>query len=238
MAAMHILYKLAYFSFLRASSSLNFGWKNFVFRELIPLSFSASSSLSFFSLFLINLYFLFFLPLSFPFILPFSHSFFFLSFEYLSDTSYLRHCAGTVVIKMGDEIIIKFCHKLQNRMTCIFSWLCHLCLTQWIAYIRYLIFINKQMKQCVFINIQKDITRILAFYWSYLWNLDSLINEERRTEHVAASQKVGTALNCHFGFEWNECSLAGIIRKNIPYRKESTFKDNKAENGMVCSTND
>lgn len=78
MAAMHILHKLAYLSFLRASSSLNFGWKNLVFRELILLSFSASSSLAYFSLFLIDLYFSFFLSLSFPFILPFSYSFSFL----------------------------------------------------------------------------------------------------------------------------------------------------------------
>ena len=91
MAAMHILYKLAYFSFLRASSSLNFGWKNLVFRELIPLSFSASSSLSYFSLFLINLYFSIFLSL-FPF-----HSPILLLFFLPLNTYQIPHISGTVL---------------------------------------------------------------------------------------------------------------------------------------------
>ena len=54
MAAMHVLYKFAYCSFLGASSSLNLGWKNLVFRELIPLSFLCLFPLVF--LFLINLF--------------------------------------------------------------------------------------------------------------------------------------------------------------------------------------
>ena len=54
-------------------------------------------------------------------------------------------------------------------------------------------------------------------------------------EHATASQKICIALNLHFGFEWSLTRLKG---KNIPYGGKSTFKDNKAGNGMVYSTND
>ena len=96
MATVHMLEKLAYSSFLRATWSPDFVGENLVFREFIP--FSSLPVSSYFSLLLYSSLF--------PFLLTFSHSFsFFLSFKYLLDILCLRPWVELHVYKVGRALL-------------------------------------------------------------------------------------------------------------------------------------